>query len=268
MVGLVNWGELRKYALLTTNRYEASDINYWDTRAADFNENTVNMAELTSIQLSKLPLQFDQTIIDVGAGNGRITIPVAKRVKCVTAVEPSNHMLILLKENSKKERALNISYLPKSWDDLIIGEDIYPHDLVIASFSLFMVNIENALLKIDAAANKSVYLFVSASKWVDKEIQNIVFGESIQILPDYIYIYNILHDLGILANVEINHYVHKQSYANLDEALKKISETYKVHKNNENELRKYLLKTLIEDKGKLWLNRDRKMATIWWTKTQ
>ncbi len=47
MVGLVNWGELRKYALLTTNRYEASDINYWDTRAADFNENTVNMAELT-----------------------------------------------------------------------------------------------------------------------------------------------------------------------------------------------------------------------------
>ncbi len=268
MPSMINWNELRNFVLLSTTRTESLSGSYWDKRAADFNENAARMNSLTKLQLNSLHLLPDYTVLDIGAGNGRITIPVAKRVKQVTAVDFSAKMLAILKANAEKENVNNISYINRSWKALDVGRSILPHDVVIASLSLLMVDIENELRKMDAAAKKHVYLFMSASNRIDDEVQKIIYGDTICIGSDHMYIFNILYDLGILANVEVWDYDSNQNYDNLDDAVCSFMESYNLLPRKEGALRGYLRDTLVEEGDQLWLKRKRKVAMIWWAKPQ
>jgi SAM-dependent methyltransferase len=268
MAGAMNWIELRQQMMIDTHRAECCAASYWDKCASGFNEKVATLNELTEEQLNRLQLPSDCTVLDVGAGTGRITIPLAKRVKLVTAVEPAGNMLTILKTNAQKANVTNVHCIQRSLEDLQVGVDVTPHDFVIASFSLFMVDLGKELAKLDALAAKSVYLFLSASEWMDREIQNLVYSDSVSVKPDYIYVYNILHNLGILANVEVWDYQSTQSYRSLGDAAAKYAEQYHISPNKNPALKAYLRRILIADNGKLWLNRKRKTATIWWTKPQ
>lgn len=265
-----DWNELRHEMLLSTGRINFSNVDYWDKQAKEFQENILQMGDLTQKQLNRLPFSPDYTVLDVGAGTGRITIPLARHALYVTALEPSANMIALLKENAQKEKVKNIEYRNTSIEDLDT-RTIMPHDIVIASFSLLMVNLKKALLNIDAIATRGVYLFLSASKWMDEEIQNIVYGNdySSSNLPDYIYVCNILDEIGILVNVDIWNFESKQKYNNLDEATSRFMQQYSIPAKKQDELKVYLSKNLVRDnKGKMWLYRKKKAATIWWTKTK
>ncbi|MGB9915700.1 MAG: class I SAM-dependent methyltransferase [Candidatus Bathyarchaeales archaeon] len=264
----INWEEMWRIMLLDTYRTEIYKTSYWDKHANEFNENMVYMGDLTKSQLDKLPLLPEYTVLDVGAGPGRLTIPVAKRVKQVIALEPSKNMLELLKANARKESIKNIHYINSSLEDLHDYDYNSLCDVVIASFSLFMVDIKKALVKIDSLAKKGVYLFLSASKWMADELQKIIYGETVFIWPDYIYIYNILHNLGIFANVEVWSYDSTKSYQSIDDAVSNFMELYHIPAKKEGKLREYLDRILVENKGKLWLSRKMKVAMIWWTKTE
>jgi 16S rRNA G527 N7-methylase RsmG len=268
MVGIVNWNEFRKTMLLSTRRIQVFNNTYWEKTADNFNRNTANLNDLTQTQLSKLHLNSNDSVIDIGAGTGRLTIPIAKQVKQVTAAEPSQNMAAFLKQKAQQENLTNITHLDVSCQDLKLDQNVSVHDVVISSYALFMLDIEQELLKIDSLAKKTVYLFYSASKWMDDEIQRIIFGDVVPLaLPHYIYLYNILFDLGILSNVEITEYTHQENYSNLDEALKKYRENYNVNKDKENQIVNYLNTILVrEADDQLWLRRKRKMAVIWWTK--
>ena len=53
-------------------------------------------------------INSQSTVIDVGAGSGRWAIPIAKIAKCITAVEPSDIMLSMLRENIATANLNNI----------------------------------------------------------------------------------------------------------------------------------------------------------------
>jgi hypothetical protein len=193
-----------------------------------------------------------------------MTIPISEHVKQITALEPSEKMLALLKENATKKHAQNIHYINKSLEDLeATGTQTY--DYVLASFSLFMQDIETALLKMDLLASKAVYLFMSATPWMELEMQHALYGTA-NSWSDFIFIYNILHDCGILANVEIRDYDVNQSFDSLESAVAKYIQIYRIPPNAHDKLRGYLSQKLMEENGKLCINSKRKAATIWWTK--
>ncbi|MEM2098596.1 MAG: methyltransferase domain-containing protein [Candidatus Bathyarchaeia archaeon] len=265
-MSLTNWAELRRMALLDTYRPTVFSTSYWDVHAARFNENMQNMCELTEKQLNRLPLTPNCTVLDIGAGTGRLTIPIAKHVRYVTAVEPSKNMLNWLKINAEREKVNNIICANSPWERLNI-EDIGLHDVVVTSFSLFMHAIEEALVKMHKAALRYVYLFLSASNGVDEEIQKLTCNTSIPNGLDYIYVYNILHNLGILANVEIWTYENAQCYNNLEDAILRFTELYNILPERQDELKTLLSKMLTEEQGKLWLKRRKKVAMVWWTKS-
>jgi SAM-dependent methyltransferase len=268
MAALVNWSELWKFKLFSNNRTRLGNAKYWDKHAVDFNDNMVQMQELTTNQLERIQLLPEYTVLDVGAGTGRLAIPIAKQVKQVTAVEPSKIMFALLKSNVAKANARNILPVNIACEDLNTHSSVSPHDVVLASFCLFMVDLANALQQLNALAKKRVYLFASASEWISDELQKIIYNGSLPFnSSDYIYVYNILHDLGILANVEVWNFKSDKRFSDLDEAASNFKENYRVPPKNEGELREYLKDILVEENGKLWLKRERKAAMIWWTKT-
>jgi SAM-dependent methyltransferase len=271
MPGIINWNELGKLMRLSSPLRKSLEEDAGirgDTYAKQCNESMMQSKsrERTERQIPKMELASGDTVLDIGSGPGRLAIPIAKRVKSVTAIDPSRAMLVYLQENMEKGDVKNITCINKRWEDIELGVDIMPHDVVIASGSLVMFDIQEALAKIDAAARRYVYLFTSAGKGMDKGLWKAIYGE----IPsaDYIYIYNILHDMEIYANVEISDSEFEQRYKSLDDAVNKWKEMYGLPSEKEGELREYLSKMLVKDEndGTLCLKRKSKSAMIWWKK--
>jgi len=267
MEGIINWNELWKLMRSSSPWKRSLDEpagSFWDKKSKQFNDSMMQNRERAEKQIAKIGLAPEYTVLDVGAGTGRLAIPIAKQAKSVTAIDPSKGMLACLHENMDKESVENITCTNKRWEDIELGIDIEPHDVVIASHSLSMLDMQKALAKINAAAKKSVYLFTFAGKWMDGGLCEEICGEKRSSWSDYIYLCNILHDMGIYANVEIWDSEYEQHYASLDEAVTKFKEMYDLPSEKKEILKEHLSKILVEDDEVLCLKRNSKSAMIWW----
>jgi len=271
MAGIINWNELWK--TMRSGYYrrrvrEEDPANMWDKMAKQFNESMLQNRERAEKQIAKIKLNPEYTVLDIGAGTGRLAVPIAKRVKGVTAIDPSRGMLACLQENMEKEEVENITCINKGWEDIELSVDIEPHDIVIASHSItILFDIQEALAKMDASAKKHDYIFTFAGRWMDGGLWEKIHGETHSSWSDYIYLCNILHDMGIYANVEIRDSEFEQRYGSLDEAVSKLKEMYDLPSEKEKILREHLSKILVEDDGTgtLCLNHKSKSAMIWWS---
>ncbi|MFA4860194.1 class I SAM-dependent methyltransferase [Methanoregula sp.] len=110
--------------------------------------------------IASLPIDRNSRILDIGAGPGTLAIPLAPFVQEITAVEPGAGMVGLLKNRAEQQGIRNITCVQKTWEDIGLTRDLAaPYDIVIASLSLTMHDIREALKKMDAAASGSVHLF-------------------------------------------------------------------------------------------------------------
>ncbi|MEA1866009.1 MAG: class I SAM-dependent methyltransferase [Euryarchaeota archaeon] len=278
MTGIINWNELWKAMRSGHQRRgdPGEDMgSRWDKRAKKFNESVMQHTERTERQIAKLELKPEYTVLDVGAGTGRLTVPIAKQVKSVTAVDPSTGMLACLEENVEREGITNVTSINKRWEDIEPGVDIEPHDVVIACHSLGMLDIQEALTKMDAASKRYVYIINFAGRWMgngDGELLKAVLGEKHRPRHplDYILFYNILHDMNIYANVDILDTVFEQHYDSLDDAVNRWREMRDIPEEKANVLRAHLSKILVKDTetGALSFKRKSKSATIWWQKNE
>jgi ubiquinone/menaquinone biosynthesis C-methylase UbiE len=109
LTGIINWNELRKAMMPGGHRRRDHETpgEMWDKRAEEFNRSTKEWSEGTERQVASLQLDPDYTVLDVGAGTGRLSVPIAKIVKQVTAVDQSRGMLGYLEENMVEEGLSN-----------------------------------------------------------------------------------------------------------------------------------------------------------------
>ena len=273
MAGIINWNDLWKLMKLSSPLRRTLDEDAGsrgDKYAKQCNESMMRSKhkEHTEIQIAKIELNPKYTVLDIGSGPGRLAIPIAKTVKMVTAIDQSKGMLSYLRENMEKKGVENITCINKRWEDIELGVDIETHDIVIASHSLDMLDMQEALAKFNAAAKRYVYLFTFAGRWRDNGLWKTIYGESPSTWLDYIYLCNILHNMKIYANVEISDSEFEQQYDSLDDAVNKWKEMYDMPSEKEGVLREYLSKMLVEDEddGKRYLKRKSKIAMIWWEK--
>jgi SAM-dependent methyltransferase len=218
---------------------------------------------------SKLTIDSNTTILDIGAGTGALAIPLSKMVKHVTAVEPSDEMLSCLKVNMLEEKIANIDVINKRWEDVIPYEDFDKHDVLIASYSLSMPDIKAALLKMDMLAKKYIWLFtfVGNPQWDYGRLWPALYGEQYYVGPDYIYIYNVLYDMRIYANINIVDFDYVQCFSSLDAAIEFWKSNLNVTtEQDEAIIRSYLVERLINENGLYWSKYHMKSAMIWWEK--
>jgi len=250
--------------LRKTRRMELCRPAFWDRQAAEFDGDTALMKDLTDGQMERIRLSPEWAVLDAGAGTGRLTIPLARRVRTVHALDPSPAMLDLLKTRAAKEGLDNIRCLAKPLEKLA-GKDLDGVDVAIASFSLFMIDIEKALRTLDGIAAESVYLFLSASRSKDDDLLDII-GRTASPWPDCVYVENILREMGIPARRDIWPYIIRQRYGSIEDAVARMTVSYGIPPENGGRLEAYLRKKLTEEAGTLTLTSVRKAAVLWWTK--
>lgn len=226
-----------------------------------------NNLERTRAQISRIRLNSGDSVLDIGAGTGRLAVPIAKRVRKVTAIEPSARMAKCLRGNMLRAGAENITIVKKRWEDVEVGGDIAPHDIVIASCSLSMSDMPLALKKLNQAATRAVYILTSALRWCDDGLWRAIYGEQ---QPkwwlDYIYINGLLCNMDIYANTEITESHTCLKYDSLEEAAQEWNKTYFVPPGREAETKNYLSRISTRAEGKILINRRNRSALIWWRK--
>jgi len=265
-----DWNELWKAAHREASvaKRAGDKVKFWNQRACTYSGSHRADFRVGQIQ-ARLDITKNTSILDVGAGTGVLTIPLARLAGRVSAVEPSPGMLARLKTSARRARLDNIACIEKKWEDVVIGRDVVPHDLVVASFSLLMTDIRAALEKMDEAADKAVCLFwfVGQRGTGNEEIWQRLRGESYNAGPDYIYLVNVLYQMGIYPDVEISEGEFRHYYSSLDEAVADWQARLSVTSPEEvTMVRDYLAETMIAEGDRWYTSRLTKTALLWWHK--
>lgn len=273
---IIDWSELWKAIYISSpERLEKSrdPAAAWNRRAAAYRRITRGEKEATRLELEILNLQGGETVLDVGAGTGRLAVPIARTAAHVMALDPSEGMLNVLRERMAAERLTNYSCVKMRLEDAVIGRDIEPHDLVIAAFSLGFYDLAAALEKLDSAATRAVHLFWHAGEWRGPEemaLYRAVFGEEATMrkgYPDYIFPVNILHDAGVYTNVRIYNAVWETVYDSPEEAARTWVAMHNPRMEDLSPVRDYFARVLYRDEaGKYVETTRRPTAAVWWEK--
>lgn len=223
---------------------------------------------------AKIHKEPQNTVLDLGCGNGTVTLEIASQVKQVTAVDMSEEMLQLVQKNAQEKGISNIDYLQSTIQDLQI-EQVGQHDVVIASRSLGGIyDIKDELKKLDELARKYVYLTLwgAEAKQFEKDVCEFLGVEYHQ-HPDYIYACNILYQLGIYANVEMLKSKKRPVYLDLDDAMERCKwklgwGTGEFSEETELKLKNFLKGNLVENvDGTLdYPTNKPNWVLLWWKK--
>ncbi len=179
----------------------------WDKKSVFMNEKVHNSIYNEEF-LELLDLKDIETLLDVGCGVGNLSLKLAPKLEKVYALDYSSKMLELLESNAKQKGIENIDLVNKSWDDS--WDEIPSCDLVIASRSLEVADMKKALTKLNSKAKKKVVLsYKVGGSFVSEEILDVLNKDIIK-KPDYIYLVNILYQMGINAKVDFIRSENKQ----------------------------------------------------------
>lgn len=242
----------------------------WDKAAPHFHKRA-KKDDYHDLLFSKLILNENDSLLDLGCGEGSITLPIAKQVRKVTGVDSSTKMLELLNQRAQEQNIKNIDTILKSLED-ISYEEIGDYDVVLASRSLNgIIPIEETLKTINEIANKYVFITLfGPENWkIEKEFNEYIEKEN-KPFPEYNYMFNILYNMGIYANIERLDIKAYREYSSIEEAMD--NGKFRLDLLNDDEkaqLKKYLNEILKKDPetGKLYNEKDKAdWILIWWKK--
>ncbi|MFZ2529489.1 MAG: class I SAM-dependent methyltransferase [Rhodococcus sp. (in: high G+C Gram-positive bacteria)] len=114
----------------------------WDVHAPMYTIMSDLEADATELQVGVIPLLSTDTVLDIGCGPGRVTIPVARRVARVTALDSFPLMLDACRRRAAEAGADNIDFVALDWHDARPGVNLDRHDVVICSRTAALGDIE------------------------------------------------------------------------------------------------------------------------------
>jgi SAM-dependent methyltransferase len=194
------------------------DSSFWDKRAPAFARH-VKETDYERKFLDLMQPDPSWSVLDFGCGAGTLAIPLARRVASVTAVDFSRVMLDLLGQSCRDEGIANVTPILGSWADDWETLGIGTHDAVIASRSLVAYDLRDAITKLDRVARRSVHISSLVGDGPqDRRIYEAV-GRTLVSGPDYIYLYNLLYQMGIRATVNFITHREWKVYGSVAEAV-------------------------------------------------
>ncbi len=144
-------------------------------------------------------IRNQDTVLDIGAGNGRWSTAITKVAKSVTAVEPSDTMVKMLRKNVNTRKRNNIQIVQATWENAVVEA----HDIVICAHSIyFSPDFAAFVQKMEKSARRKCYLALRLPPH-----DGIIGDLSLKIHSsrhdsgNAIIAYNALYSMGIYANV-------------------------------------------------------------------
>ena len=187
----------REHAQSDRIREESASDDFWKPVAHRFvpSKKGESAPDDTVEKLAEL-ISPTETVLDVGAGGGRLTVPLAEYAVHVTAVEPSEAMRDQLIATADAWGVSNYSVVPSTWEEATVDA----HDLVVCAHVVYTVTaIEAFVQKLNDHARKQVAIisFERPATATYSPLWSYVHGEERIELPTLAQIERLLDVLGI-----------------------------------------------------------------------
>nr|WP_321351211.1 class I SAM-dependent methyltransferase [uncultured Methanoregula sp.] len=199
----------QRLARLAVPRTGSSD-SFWNDkkRLSDhFIQNLNSWRREAEERITVMRIKDGSRVLDIGAGTGSLSVPLAAHGCDVVAVEPAEAMREALGLYEKQQNVRPVKVIPKRWEDIVTEDLGEPFDIVFASYSLMITDIGPALLKMQAACRGQVHLFwfltqpytalLNTALW--PKVHGVEFpGE-----PTADCLWEVLYEMGIYANLAV-----------------------------------------------------------------
>ncbi|WP_321505650.1 class I SAM-dependent methyltransferase [uncultured Methanoregula sp.] len=222
--------------------------------------------------IAALDVTKNARVLDIGAGPGTLAIPLAPLVKEITAVEPGAGMLEILMKHADTKGIRNITVVQKRWEDVDLSGDLnIPYDIVIASLSLTMHDIREALVKMNDAASGSVHLFwfVDMPFWekMYADLWEPLHGTPYYSGPKADCLFGVLYQMGIYADVQMLPLSKEYRFTSREETLSFFVKRFGATIPEQVRIVEEYLAPLIRHEGDgIVISGDSTFAHIWWRK--
>jgi 2-polyprenyl-3-methyl-5-hydroxy-6-metoxy-1,4-benzoquinol methylase len=249
-------------------RGAGSHPDVWADRAHGFKENVKKRWAKpdSSREFILSHIDGNSTVLDIGAGTGDWAILLASRAKQVTAIEPSNSMIEVIRESIAAENATNISIVQGLWPDVTVEK----HDFSLCSHAVYSCpDLTSFVKKMSDCTRKKCFLLLRAidTNGIRAEAAKHIWGQPLD-SPNFTIAYNILLQAGIFANVQMENtgFWKPRTSASLELALSDMRRFMDLENSTEHD--EYLLSLLsrrleLKDGSYCW-PRDVRSALVYW----
>jgi ubiquinone/menaquinone biosynthesis C-methylase UbiE len=261
----------QKLAQLSTRNY-GNPQQFWD------NKRTVQqvylkgnpMVKQRSLdRLGSMDIPPGSRVLDIGGGPGALAVPLASRGCRVTMVEPSAVMREAFDRHVQDTGVTGITVIPERWEDVDIAGLGEPFDIVIASFSLTMVDIGEAIGKMQQVCRGSVHLFwfLTSAPWavVVRDLWPVIHGVPFRGETTADCLWQVLHEMGIHAHLHVEPPSPGSSFATVEDAVEEFYQRLNCTEPAQKEVIRAFLRDKLTpgDQGFL-LKGSTRSAHIWW----
>ena len=243
----------------------------WDKAAPNFGKSAIR-DNYDKELISKLILDSEDTLLDLGCGEGSISLQLYDKVKSITAIDSSCKMIELYDKKIKKEEIKNIKTIQADITDINI-DNVGPHDIILASRSLNgILNIQETIANMNEIANKYVFITVfGPNNWkIEKDFYESIDKEYSE-FPSHRYLFNILVDMGIYPNIENLDIGKHREYKDINEILEKGKwRLFSLDDDEKEKLKNYIAETytINPNTGQLYNKYDKADWVLFWWKVE
>lgn len=237
----------------------------WQRRAHSFGS-AIRSGDDPLMELVLNSLGPTTTVLDIGAGTGRWSIPMARVAHRVTAIDPSSSMLAILRQRIAEAGLANIAVLQARWEEI----EVEPHDVALCSHAMYASpDFQGFVRKMERGARRRCFLVMRlpSHDGVIGELSQRLYGHRHD-SPNFIIGYNILCQEGILANVLMETSLRPWSNDTMDDALHRAKRHLGLSQNPEHDalIRQLLAQCLTFREGKYYWPDGMRSALVWWDK--
>ena len=241
----------------------------WSKAAVKYSQRA-SKDNYTEQLISKMILSKEYTVLDVGCGEGSVTIPLSKEVASVTAIDATDKMLEILDEKIKEQEINNIETI-KDDVNYVTLEKYGNYDIVLASRVVNGIKSPKKVFSnLNEIANKYVFITLfGPNNWkLEKDFFKFINKEYAG-APSYTILINLLAEMEIYANVVNLDVGPVRTYNTIEEAIDNGKWNLSKFSEDEQELLpEYLESVLDKNDDGLLTNPDDKpdWVLIWWKK--
>ena len=196
------------------------------------------------------------TVIDVGAGGGRLALPLALRCDSVVAVEPSESMAAVLTDQAAESGIGNVTLVQSAWEDAMTS----PGDVVICAHVVYTVrDIAGFLKKLDNHARRRVVVIVynQPPQSAVYPLWKLVHGGERLPLPSLPELCDVLAELGIQPSLDHMEPGDRMGFESVERALEQLSSRLYVEPGSAAASRLAgILPDVLEEEAGRWMIRD------------
>jgi len=227
-------------------RKEEPPADSWRNLAQNFKADPRRTGDVLVDHLREM-IAPGQAVLDVGAGGGRLALPLALDAEKVIAVEPSPSMCRVLREAAAEFNVLNVDVVEAGWLDAQVDRA----DVAICAHVVYVIQDIDAFVRklSEHAGQVLVIMFQGPPQSQVYLLWERVYGVPRLPLPSLPEFLEVLKQLGVEPTVDVVHTEPNRGFESLEVATEQIARRlYVTPDSPEMERLEALLPEVLEEK--------------------